>query len=142
MTEAAPNLRTTPEVIEDRSVLFSVLVGLASLAVLLQGVWAGIFLEHDGSRDAASTWIDIHAAGGYAAIVLAVAATAVAVLRLRARRDLIVGTGVFAVLLIVETGMGAAIHDGTDVLTAVHVPLAMAIMAVAVWLPLRTRNRA
>jgi hypothetical protein len=28
--------------------------------VLLQGLWAGIFLQHDGQRDAASGWIDVH----------------------------------------------------------------------------------
>ena len=30
-------------------------------------------------------------------------------------------------------------QDGKDTLTAVHVPLAMAIMGLAVWLPLRVR---
>lgn len=48
----------------------------AHRAVLLQGVWAGIFLEHDGERDAASSWIDVHARGGD--IALALLATIVA----------------------------------------------------------------
>ncbi len=44
--------------------VFSVLSGLAALAVLLQGLWAGIFLEHDGKRDDSQNWIDVHAHGG------------------------------------------------------------------------------
>jgi Protein of unknown function (DUF998) len=52
--------------------LFSALTGLASLAILLQGLWAGIFLEHDGRRDEAGGWIDVHARGGEVALMLAV----------------------------------------------------------------------
>ena len=41
-----------------------------------------------------------------------------------------------------EAYLGGLIRDdGKDALTAVHVPLAMAIMAVSVWLPLRARAR-
>ena len=32
---------------------YSALIGVTALLVLLQGVWAGIFLQHDGQRDAA-----------------------------------------------------------------------------------------
>ena len=125
-----------------RSTLFSVLIGLSSLAILLQGLWAGIFLEHDGSRDAASGWIDVHARGADIALVLALVATIVAFVKLRARRDLWIGSAVLTVLLAAESYLGGAIRDdGQDVLTIVHVPLAMAIMALAVWLPLRARRR-
>jgi hypothetical protein len=125
-----------------KTTLFSALTGLAALAVLLQGLWAGIFLEHDGRRDDASGWIDVHARGGEAALVLAVAATAVALWRHRARKDLWVGSLVLVVLLVLESYLGGLIRDdGKDTLTAVHVPLAMAIMAVSVWLPLRARLR-
>jgi hypothetical protein len=94
-------------------VLFSVLVGLCALAVLLQGLWAGIFLEHDGQRDAASSWIDLHARGADLAILLAIGASY----------------------------LGGVIRDqGKDVLTAVHVPLAVALMALVGWLPLRARG--
>jgi hypothetical protein len=42
------------------------------------------------------------------------------------------------VLLVVEAYLGGLIRDdGKDSLTAVHVPLALALMALAVWLPLR-----
>jgi hypothetical protein len=140
MTRSETNRSTTAEVAEQRSVLFSTLLGLTTLVVLLQGLWAGIFLEHDGKRDAASSWINVHAAGAYVALILALAATIVAVVRLRPRRDLIGGSTALIVLLIIEIGLGQAVHSGTDTLTAVHIPLAMAIMAVAVGLSIRARN--
>ena len=100
-----------------------------------------LFLEHDGQRDAASSWIDVHARGADLAILLAVLATAWAVWKLRPRRDLWVGSLVLAVLLVLESYLGGAIRDaGKDTLTAVHVPLAMLIMGVAVWLPARARS--
>ena len=125
-----------------RSVLFNVLLGLTALAVLLQAVWAGIFLQHDGERDAASKWIDVHARGGEIAIVLALLTTIVALVRLRQRKDLWIGSAALTVLLVVESYIGGLIRDDSkDTLTAVHIPLAMAIMALVVWLPLRARAR-
>ena len=125
-----------------RSRAFDILVGLTSLVVLLQAVWAGIFLEHDGHRDASKTALDLHAVGGSLAAVLALAAVVVALLRLRARRDLWVGSIVLFVLLAVEIMLGQLIHDSDqDGLTAVHVPLAMVLMGICVWLPLRAARR-
>jgi hypothetical protein len=125
-----------------RTTLFSALTGLASLAILLQGLWAGIFLEHDGQRDQAGGWIDVHARGGEVALVLAAAATAVALWRHRTRRDLWIGSLALVVLLVLEAYLGGLIRDDSkDALTAVHLPLAMAIMAVSVWLPLRARAK-
>jgi hypothetical protein len=122
--------------------LFQALSGLTCLAVILQGLWAGIFLEHDGARDAASSWIDVHARGGDAAIVLALLATIAALVQLRSRRDLLIGSGLLTVLLVLEAYIGGLIRDdGKDTLTAVHVPLAMVVLAVAVWLPTRARGR-
>lgn len=124
-----------------RNVLFNVLIGLAALAVLLQGLWAGIFLEHDGERDAASSWIDVHARGGDIALGLALLATVVALVRLRARKDLVIGAALLTVLLALEAYIGGLIRDASkDTLTAVHVPLGMAIMALVVWIPLRARS--
>jgi hypothetical protein len=122
--------------------VFSSLAGLAALVVLLQGLWAGIFLEHDGKRDAAQSWIDLHARGADIALVLAVLTTAWAVWKLRSRRDLWGGGLVLVVLLVGEAYLGGLIRDeGKDTLTSVHVPLAMAIMAVSVWLPARAARR-
>jgi uncharacterized membrane protein YfcA len=125
----------------ERSAVFSALIGLTTLAILLQGVWAGIFLEHDGERDESSTWIDVHAAGAAVATVLALAATVAAFIQLRKRTDLWAGSAILAVLLIVEYILGSLISDDSkDTLTAVHVPLAMVIMGLAVWLPVRSRQ--
>jgi hypothetical protein len=125
----------------DRRV-FGGLTGLTALAVLLQGLWAGLFLEHDGQRDAAGGWIAVHARGGEVAIVLAVLATVWAAVRLRARRDLVLGALALVVALTVEAYVGGLIvDDGRDALTPVHVPLALLIMGLAVWLPFRTAVR-
>ena len=116
-------------------------VELGAVLVLLQGLWAGIFLAHDGKRDAASGWIDVHARGGDVAILLAAAATIAAFVRLRERRDLWGGAAGLTVLLVLEAYLGGLIVDQSkDVLTAVHVPLGMAIMGLAVWLPVHARH--
>ena len=122
-------------------VLFSAITGVTALAVLLQGVWAGLFLEHDGKRDKATVSIAAHNVGGVVALVLSVAALVVVVAKLRARKDLLVGTGVLVVLLAVEYMLGMLIHNQSkDALTAIHVPLALVITAITVWLPLRSRQ--
>ena len=74
--------------------------------------------------------------------MLAALATAWAFWRLRARRDLWLGSLVLTVLLVVEAYLGGLIRDdGKDSLTAVHVPLALALMGLAVGLPLRAAAR-
>jgi len=120
---------------------FSILIGLTTLVVLLQGLWAGIFLEHPG-RVPSGTALDLHSAGGSLATVLALAALVVASLRLRARRDLWWGSLLLFLLLAVEVFLGQLIHDShKHALTAVHVPLAMLLMALCVWLSLRSTRR-
>jgi hypothetical protein len=133
--------RETSTVNKSGYAVFSSLIGVAAVVVLLQGLWAGIFLEKDGERDAASTWIDVHARGADLALLLAVVATVWAVWKLRSRKDLWVGSLVFTVLLGLESYLGGAIRDaGKDSLTAVHVPIAMLLMGLAVWLPVRARS--
>ena len=120
------------------SAVYSVLIGLTTLAILLQGVWAGIFLSYDKRPD---SWIQVHAHGGEVAIGLCFLALIAAVVQLRARHDLLAGTAVLLVLLVVESYLGGRItDDGNDLLTAVHVPLALALMGLAVWLPFRARS--
>jgi F0F1-type ATP synthase assembly protein I len=119
---------------------YFVLTVLGAVAILLQGLWAGLFLQHDGERDAAAGWIDAHARGGEVSIVLTLAALVVAVVRLRQHRALMLGTAGLLVLLALESYLGGLIRDaGKDTLTAIHVPLALAIMALSVWLPFRSR---
>ncbi len=116
--------------------IYQALTGLAALAVLLQGLWAGIFLEHDGHRDDAEGWIDVHARGGEVALLLAALAAVWALARLRARRDLVAGSLALTLLLALEAYLGGLIRDDdVDALTIVHVPLALLLMALAVWLP-------
>lgn len=139
---ASTTTRPTELAAPARNKAYSALIGVTTLLILLQGLWAGIFLQHDGQRDAAQSWIDVHARGADLSIVLAAAATAVAFWKLRQRRDLWIGTGVLTVALVLESYIGGLIVDASkDVLTAVHVPLAMVLVGLAVWLPLRARQR-
>ena len=68
---------TTPATDRARSPLYSALVGLASLGVLLQGVWAGLFIREGKDFDATSAqsnFVEVHDWGARIAIVLALAA--------------------------------------------------------------------
>jgi membrane-associated PAP2 superfamily phosphatase len=136
-TETDPD-RSGPGVA--RSPLFNVLIGLTALDVLLQGLWAGLFLRHGGHWSSEKSWVDVHGVGGQVAIVLALAAFVTALVKLRARRDLWVATLVLLVGLVVEAFLGGSISDGHDGLTVIHVPLAMMLMGLVVWLPLRARR--
>jgi len=121
----------------ERTTLFSALAGLAALAILLQGVWAGLFLRAGGAGDA--LWVTVHARGAEVAIACALGAAVVAFWRHRARRDLQVGSVVLVLLLVLEAYIGGEVVDHQQ-LTPVHIPLALTVMAVAVWLPLRARR--
>jgi len=122
-----------------RDPLFASLTGLIALVVLGQFVFAGLFLRTDDRE--AGGWLDAHAMGAHIGTVLAVIAAIYAVVRLRSRKDLLVGSVLMAVLFLVESYLGGLIRDdGKDNLTAVHVPLAFALTALVVWLPLRSRK--
>jgi heme A synthase len=121
----------------ERSPLFSAIIGLASLGVLLQGVWAGLFFGDSGNHD---LWVRVHQIGGMVTGALALVAAIVALAQLRHRRGVVVGAIVFFVLVVAEIGLGEALGDQRG-LAAVHIPLAMALMGLAVWLPLRAARR-
>jgi hypothetical protein len=56
--------------------------------------------------------------------------------------SVLIGLAALAVLLVVEVYLGGLIRDkGQDGLTAVHIPLAMALMALVVCLSLRATRR-
>lgn len=121
---------------------FAALVGVASLAVLLQGLWAGLFMSTPDTDPEKTPWLEVHSWCGKAAIGFALLATVWVFLKLRERTDLTFGALALTVLLILEAYLGGLIVDeGKDVMAAVHVPLAMALMGLAVWLPLRARKR-
>ena len=114
---------------------FSALVGLTSLGVLLQGLWAGLFMGTDDG----STWVSVHQHGGEVTVVLALLATIAAVVFMRHRTPVVVATGALFVLLLVEYFLGY-FADDTQGLIIVHVPLAMLLMALAVYLPVMARR--
>lgn len=53
--------------------------------------------------------------------------------------DLLVGSAALFVLLLVESYLGGLIGDSPD-LEALHFPLALALIGLAVWLPTRARR--
>jgi heme A synthase len=102
-----------------------VLVGLSTLVVLLQGLWAGLLVQE--GQDYKDSWVEVHARGADVAIALAVVALVVALVKLRSRRDLVVGSIAFVALLVLEAYLGGLIGDQAT-LTAVHFPLAMLLL--------------
>jgi heme A synthase len=91
-------------------------------------------------KDYTSTWVSVHDWGARIALLLALAATVVAVMKLRSRRDLVTGTALLTVLIFVESYIGGLIGD-KPAAVAFHIPISFAILALAVWLPLRSRHR-
>ena len=66
-------------------------------------------------------------------VILALAAAAVAVTRLRGERGLVTWSVALFVLLIIQSGLGAAIRSASA-LILIHVSLAMLIMGLGVYL--------
>lgn len=120
---------------------FSVLVGLTTLGVLLQGLWAGLMVPVGEGGTYRETWVEIHGHGADVTILLALLATVVALWRLRDLRPLWLGAGALTLLLALEAFLGGLVSDGDARAAAlVHVPLALALMGLAVWLPFGTRR--
>src|SRR4051812_39898922 len=92
------------------SAAYTVLIALAAVAIVLQGVWAGLFLR-ENSGGSGTNWVDVHARGGEVALVLAALATIVGFLRLRRRPDLWVGAAALTALLVLESYLGGLIRD-------------------------------
>jgi len=94
----------------------------------------------DSSHPSSSTPLTEHRQAS--AILLAALATLVAAIKLRPRKELWIGSGILTVLLVLEIYLGGLIRDGgQDSLTAVHIPLVMALMGLVVRLPLRASRR-
>lgn len=129
----------TGTVTGQRNPLFSALIGLTTLAIFFQSVWAGMIIR--ANKDYNETWVNIHDWGARVAFLLALVATVVALVKLRSRRDLVIGSAALTVLIFVESYIGGIIGDKAGAV-AVHIPLGFAIFALAVWLPTRTVRRA
>ena len=107
---------------------FSMLNGLVLLGILLQGVWAGGLVS-----DLGGAWRVLHGVTGGLVVILALAAAAVAVTRLRGEHGLATWSVALFVLLIIQSGLGAATRSASA-LILIHVPLAMLIMGLGVYL--------
>ena len=132
---------TSTDATRTNTALLSSLAGLTALGVLLQGLWAGLFVPVGDGGNYDDTWVGVHAAGAWVTLLLAAATTVVAFLRHRHRRDLWGGAVALTALLVVEIGLGSAISDGkSGGAAAIHIPLALLIMSLTIWLPLRARR--
>jgi len=117
--------------------IFAALVGLTALAILLQAVFAGEFIQ----RGTHSSWLSAHDVNADVVIALAVLSAVFALVRLRAvARSLVIGAVALAVLVIVQVAIGHAItQSNDDGLIPVHVPLALLIFGLTIWLSVRAR---
>lgn len=117
--------------------VFTALTGLTTLSILTQAVLAGEFVSQGGKAG----WISAHS---YVAVVVMVFAlgTAVAGWSSGLRREapqLWQAAAALFVLTAIQTGIGHAITDGgTDGLIVVHVPLALVIFGITVWLSVQS----
>src|SRR5579862_8977808 len=117
---------------------YAALIGLTSFAILLQGIFAGVFVE-PGSHPG---WLNAHDINADVALGLSVASAGYALVLLRrAAPSLAVGAVVLALLLVALVAIGHAITGSRDNgLTPVHVPLALLAFGVTVWLSARVRT--
>lgn len=115
---------------------FSALIGVSTTAILLQAVTAGVFVDQSG-RD---SWVTVHGVIADATWVTALLAAVVAFRQVRrAWPALWAASAALFLLALAQTGLGHLITDGgQDWLLAVHVPLAMVIFGLAIWLAVAT----
>jgi hypothetical protein len=107
------------------------LIWIVMADVVLQGLWAGVFLQHDWRGGQSAVWVDIHARAGELTILVAGAATVLAHRRLPNHRAVYRASAALTALLVLEAFLGGLIRDHhVWWLTAIHIPLAM----VLVWL--------
>jgi ABC-type uncharacterized transport system permease subunit len=128
--DGGPLARTGP--------IFAALIGLTTLAILLQAVFAGEFVD----RSHTGGWLSAHNASAVVVIALAVITAIYAVVALRnTARALVIGSIVLAVLVIVQTVIGHAITDDNDNgLLVIHIPLAMLAFGLTIWLSVKARS--
>jgi len=139
MATADRTIATSRSAAPMRNQLFSALIGLATLAIFFQSVWAGRIIRE--GQDYNGTWVGIHDWGARISFVLALTATVVAIIKLQSRRDLVLGSAALTLVIFVESYIGGIIGEKTSAI-AVHIPLGFAIFALAIWLPMRTVRRA
>lgn len=116
---------------------YDVLLGLTTLAIFTQAITAGLFVNRDGSTE---SLITAHGVMADVSWVLALVTAGYAFLKIRRVNSLLfLGSVLLFVLDIAQAGIGHLItDDGVDWLITVHVPLAMLIFGLAIWLSART----
>ena len=131
MTTPAPTSAPAPTGLR----VFNMLVGLTSLGILLQAITAGEFVSQEG-RD---PWIAAHNIIASVTIVFALATMIVGIVSVRRVDAMLNWLGIaLFVLLLVQTVLGHLITDvEADGLIAVHVPVALLVFGLAVWLSIR-----
>ena len=117
---------------------YAALIGLVALAILVQGVLAGMFIEpgaHSGALNAHDVNADV-------ALGLSIVAAIYAFALLRTVAPaLLIGSVVLVALMIALVAIGHAITGSSDNgLTRVHVPLALLAFGLTIWLSVRARN--
>jgi hypothetical protein len=137
MTSSSTLTRPTSEpATKDRPARsFAVLSALTTLAVLLQAVTAGQFVQREG-RD---SWVTVHGVIADASWVLALITAGYGFVKLRGtHRTLVDAAVVLFIVTLAQTGIGHLItDDGQDGWIALHVPLAVVISGLTGWLTLR-----
>lgn len=100
--------------------------------MLLQAVWAGASID----RTDRAAWVTVDEIGAFAVVVLALGTAVVAAATLRrASSALALGALAQVVLIVVQTGLGEAITEGgADGLIVAHVPIAMLIFGLGIYL--------
>ena len=84
--------------------------------------------------------MSVHDWGARVTIVLAFVSLVIAAVRLRSRRDLLVGTGILFLALLLEAYLGGGIGDHPS-WPSFHIPLGLLLVALSVWLPFRVSKR-
>ena len=113
---------------------FAVLSALTTLAVLLQAVTAGQFVQREGQ----DSWVTVHGVIADASWVLALITAGYGFRKIRdTHRPLVRAAAALFVITLAQTGIGHLItDDGQDGWIAVHVPLAVVIFGLTGWLTL------
>ena len=116
---------------------FAALTGVTSLAILLQGVFAGEFINKADK----GVWLTAHNVNAFVVVALAVMTAVFAYVKLREARGLWIRSFVLAVLVVIQVGIGDAItHDGHDWLLVIHVPLAMLVFGLTIYTSVMARH--
>ena len=132
MTATEPSATSAAQ---SRLKVFSALIGLTALSILFQAISAGEFV----SQKHRHSWIDIHDISADVVVVLALATMIFTIVTLRkTSRALLIGTIILLVLVVVQIFLGHQITDNSqDWLIGIHVPLALIIFGLAIWLPIQ-----